>query len=178
MVSTYLSYDLVTRDLSASLKRVSKESIVSREAEYYKENIGKVTSVDEFMDDYRLYAYAMKAFGLEDMTYAKAFMRKVLESDLSDDSSFANRVADDRYRDFATAFNFSSEEKTAQSGTQVTAMVDLYTETMVSQGDAVTPTDQLFQCNDERSRQRRRAFEQRPTAQLSLDVLRYRRTLL
>lgn len=144
MVSTYLSYDLVTRDLSASLKRVSKESIVSREAEYYKENIGKVTSVDEFMDDYRLYAYAMKAFGLEDMTYAKAFMRKVLESDLSDDSSFANRVADDRYRDFATAFNFSSEEKTAQSGTQVTAMVDLYTETMVSQGDAVTTETNYF----------------------------------
>jgi hypothetical protein len=144
MVSTYLSYDLVTRDLSASLKRVSNQSTVSREAEYYKENIGKVTSVDEFLDDYRLYSYAMKAYGLEDMTYATAFMRKVLESDLSDENSFANLVADDRYRDFATAFNFSSEEKTAQSSTQVDAMVDLYTETMVSQGDAVTTETNYF----------------------------------
>ncbi|WP_165215017.1 DUF1217 domain-containing protein [Affinirhizobium pseudoryzae] len=144
MVSTYLSYDLVTRDLSASLKRVSNQSTVSREAEYYKENIGKVTSVDEFLDDYRLYSYAMKAHGLEDMTYAKAFMRKVLESDLSDDNSFANLVADDRYRDFATAFNFSSAEKTAQSSTQVGAMVDLYTETMVSQGDNVTTETNYF----------------------------------
>ncbi|MBT9368854.1 DUF1217 domain-containing protein [Rhizobium sp. CSW-27] len=144
MVSTYLSYDLVSRDLQASLKRVSKQTDVSREAEYYKANIAKVTSVDEFLDDYRLYSYAMKAYGLEDMTYAKAFMRKVLESDLSDEDSFANKLTDDRYRDFATAFNFSSEEKTAQSGTQVTAMVDLYTATMVSEGDAVTTETNYF----------------------------------
>lgn len=36
----------------------------------------------------------MKACGLEDMTYAKAFMKKVLESDLSDSSSFANSLSD------------------------------------------------------------------------------------
>jgi hypothetical protein len=144
MVSTYLSYDLVNRDLQASLKRVAKQSDVSREADYYKQNIAKVTSVDDLLDDYRLYSYAMKAFGLEDMTYAKAFMRKVLESDLSDEDSFANKLTDDRYRDFATAFNFSSEEKTAQSATQVDAMVGLYTSTMVSQGDAVTTETTYF----------------------------------
>ena len=43
-----------------------------------------VIPVDEFLDDYRLYTYAVKAYGLEDMGYAKAFMRKVLESDLTD----------------------------------------------------------------------------------------------
>ncbi len=43
-------------------------------------------------------------------------MRKVLESDLSDDSSFANRVADDRYRDFATAFNFLLGRKDSPVG--------------------------------------------------------------
>ncbi|WP_377295937.1 DUF1217 domain-containing protein [Rhizobium sp. SGZ-381] len=144
MVSTYLSYDLVNRDLQASLKRVAKQSDVSREAAYYKENISKVTSVDDLLGDYRLYSYAMKAFGLEDMTYAKAFMRKVLESDLSDDNSFANKLTDHRYRDFATAFNFSSEEKAAQSSTQVDAMVGLYTSTMVSQGNAVTTETNYF----------------------------------
>ena len=34
-------------------------------------------SIDDFMKDTRLYNYAMKAFGLDDMAYAKAFMRKV-----------------------------------------------------------------------------------------------------
>jgi hypothetical protein len=144
MVSTFLSYDLVSRDIQTSLKRVSQQTDVSREATYYKENIGKVTSVDEFLDDYRLYSYAMKAYGLEEMTYATAFMRDVLESDLSDDDSFANKLADKRYRDFATAFNFSPAETTAQSSTQVDAMVDLYSATMVSQGDAVTTETNYF----------------------------------
>ena len=77
MVSTYLSYDLVVRDMKASLDRTASDPQVAREAAYYKENIGKVTSVDEFLDNYRLYSYAMKAYGLEDMVYAKAFMKKV-----------------------------------------------------------------------------------------------------
>lgn len=144
MVSTYLSYDLVNRDLSVSLKRVANQSAVKREADYYEANIGKVTTVDEFMDDYRLYSYAMKAHGLEDMTYAKAFMKKVLDSDLSDDDSFANKLSDNRYRDFATAFNFSVPEAAAQSTTQIGSMVDLYNQTMADNEASVTTETTYF----------------------------------
>ncbi|MEB2846946.1 DUF1217 domain-containing protein [Rhizobiales bacterium RZME27] len=144
MVSTYLSYDLVNRDLSTSLKRVSNQSAVKREADYYEANIGKITSVDEFMDDYRLYAYAMKAYGLEDMTYAKAFMQKILESDLSDDDSFANKLADSRYRDFATAFNFSVQGAAAQSETQIGNFTDLYGTTMDDKGAGVATETGYF----------------------------------
>jgi hypothetical protein len=48
----------------------------------------------------------MKAFGLDDMSYAKAFMRKVLEEGVDEPDSFANSLADQRYRQFAEAFNF------------------------------------------------------------------------
>jgi hypothetical protein len=88
---------------------VASQATVSRDSAYYKENINKVTSVDDFMSDYKLYSYAMKAYGLEDMTYAKAFMKKVLESDLSDSASFANSLSDTRYTEFAAAFKFSGE---------------------------------------------------------------------
>lgn len=84
MVSTYFSYSYITRNLKQSLTRVEQQQDVAREAAYYKAHIGKVKSVDDFMKDYRLYHYATKAYGLEDMAYAKAFMKKVLESDLSD----------------------------------------------------------------------------------------------
>lgn len=144
MVSTYLSYDLVSRDMPASMKRTSQQADVSRETAYYNENIGKVTSVDEFLGDYRLYSYAMKAHGLEDMTYATAFMRNVLESDLNDENSFANKLSDSRYRDFASSFNFSSPETTAQSSTQIGSMVDLYSSTMVSEGNSVTTETNYF----------------------------------
>lgn len=135
MVSTYLSYDLVKRDLPASLDRVSKQNVVSRQAAYYEANISKITSVDEFMKDYRLYSYAMKAYGLEDMTYAKAFMKKVLESDLADSASFANKLTDTRYREFAAAFNFSPQAGAAQSNAQIDSFVGLYNESLVADDD-------------------------------------------
>ena len=54
MLSTYTSYNLITRDMLVSLDRTANETVTAREAAYYKENIGKVTTVDEFLDDYRL----------------------------------------------------------------------------------------------------------------------------
>ncbi|MBW8445721.1 MAG: DUF1217 domain-containing protein [Arenimonas sp.] len=133
MVSTYLSYDLVVRDMKASLNRTASDAQVAREAAYYEENIGKVTSVEEFLDDYQLYSYAMKAYGLEDMTYATAFMKKVLESDLTDEDSYANKLTDDRYRNFATAFQFTAATKDAQSDAQETAVFDLYGQAQLDQ---------------------------------------------
>jgi hypothetical protein len=97
-----------------------------------------VKSVDDFMKDYRLYHYATKAYGLEDMAYAKAFMKKVLESDLSDANSFVNKLVDKRYREFAAAFSFNgSATPVAQSENQTDEMIGLYTATRKSQVDAL-----------------------------------------
>ncbi|MGV8936364.1 MAG: DUF1217 domain-containing protein [Allorhizobium sp.] len=126
MVSTFLSYDLVTRDMKATLSRTASDSQIARQASYYEENIGKVSNVEEFLDDYQLYSYAMKAHGLEDMTYAKAFMKKVLESDLTDENSYANKLSDDRYRNFATAYQFNAPTIDAQSDAQEGAVIGLY----------------------------------------------------
>ncbi|WP_454287977.1 DUF1217 domain-containing protein [Rhizobium arsenicireducens] len=126
MVSTFLSYDLVVRDIKSSLNRTAADQQVARESAYYEKNIGSVTSIDEFLDDYRLYSFAMKAHGLEDMTYAKAFMRKVLESDLGDSNSYANKLTDDRYRNFAAAFSFAGSTKLPQTDAQTDEMIGLY----------------------------------------------------
>lgn len=144
MVSTYLSYNLVTRDLNASLNRVAKQTDVSREADYYKANISKVKSVDDFMNDDRLYNYAMKAYGLEDMAYAKAFMRKVLESDLSDSDSFANKLTDTRYKDFAASFNFNEEKTTAQTSKQIDDLIGIYSSTMESEEEKASTETSYF----------------------------------
>ncbi|WP_198585987.1 DUF1217 domain-containing protein [Pararhizobium haloflavum] len=131
MLSTYLNFNLIDRDMARSLDRVASDPIVAREAKYYRETIGSVASVDAFLDDYRLYSYAMKAYGLEDMTYARAFMRQVLESDLTDAESFANKLEDERYRTFAAAFAFGGNSQTSvsidiQSNRQTEDTVGLY----------------------------------------------------
>lgn len=164
MLSTYTSYNLIAKDMLTSLNRTAAETTNAREAAYYKENIGKVGSVDAFLDDYRLYSYAMKAYGLEEMTYAKAFMRKVLESDLADADSFANKLTDERYRSFASAFSFSASTAVAQTEAQLDAVIGLYSATAANAGaaiqeetryyniviDTVTSADQLL--NNDRLR--------------------------
>lgn len=126
MVSTYLSYDLINRDMKTSISRVAQQGLIERQTKYYKENIGNVKSVDEFLNNYQLYSYAMDAFGLGEMTYAKAFMKKVLESDLNDQNSFANKLTDERYREFAASFNFTASTKTVQTEAQLDKMIGLY----------------------------------------------------
>lgn len=108
MLSTYQGYLLYTRDQAKAYQRAASQSENKRDEAYYRDNIGSVKTIDDFLNNPRLYTYAMKAYGLEDMTYAKAFMKKVLLSDLTDDQSFANKLSDPRYRTFAQAFNFDS----------------------------------------------------------------------
>jgi hypothetical protein len=147
MVSTYLSFDLINRDMASSLKRISSQTQVTNDQAYYQENIGKVKSVDEFLDNYRLYNFAMTAYGLGDMAYAKAFMKQVLESDLSDTSSFANRLTDERYTNFAAAFNFgvsSSTTAVAQSEGQMEDVFDLYNAQITALEDKTAEDTRYF----------------------------------
>ena len=145
MVSTYLSYNSVIRNFRQTMTRVAQQPDVARNAAYYKDNIGKVKTVDDLLKDHRLYQYAMKAYGLEDMTYAKAFMKKVLESDLSDANSFANKLTDKRYREFAAAFSFhGTDTPVAQSADQTDEMVGLYTATVKRQVEAIDENSRYY----------------------------------
>jgi hypothetical protein len=149
MLSTSLSLQLYTRDLSGSLARTASQPTVKADAAYYKATIGKVRTVDDLVGNYRLFSYAMKAYGLEDMIYAKGFMKKVLESDLSNTKSFANKLSDSRYRDFAAAFNFGTDGKIKsagdlQSSEQEDDLVGLYAAHNARASDAVTAETAYF----------------------------------
>jgi hypothetical protein len=133
MVSTYLGYDLINRNMQKSLSRITSETQVSRETQYFKDNISKVKTVDDFVDNYRLYSYAMKAYGLEDMTYATAFMKKVLNSDLTDSASFANQLSDSKYRDFASAFKFGTSTATAETTSQQDSVIAGYKQSIADE---------------------------------------------
>lgn len=114
MINTYTSYQLIARDIPKAIDRVEMQPVVKRETDYYLANITKVKSIDEFVKNDRLFKYAMKAFGLSDMDYAKAFMIKALKEGVSDPDSFANKLTDKRYVEFVSAFNF---EKRGESAT-------------------------------------------------------------
>lgn len=108
MLTTYASYRLVAADLDRSMQRAASEPVAAREIAYWKETIGEVKSIDDLVGDRRLFAFAMKAFGLSDMGYAKAFMTKLLKEGLAAPTAMANKLSDQRYRDFARTFDFNT----------------------------------------------------------------------
>jgi len=113
LINTYVGYQLIVKDLGKSIERVQSEPMVKRETEYYLENITKVKTIKDFVADSRLFNYAMKAHGLEDMAYAKAFMVKALEGGIDSNDSFANKMTDPKYREFVDTFNFARYGDTA-----------------------------------------------------------------
>lgn len=113
MLTTSDSYRQISQNLTRSLTALAREPQVARESAYFLENIGDIKSVDDFMKNDRIYRYAMKAFGLEDMGYAKAFVRKVLTEGVSDPKAFANTLTDVRFKDLAKTFNFADRGEAA-----------------------------------------------------------------
>ncbi|MDZ5698436.1 DUF1217 domain-containing protein [Chelativorans sp. M5D2P16] len=126
-MNTYTSYQLIARDMAQSISRVEAQPMVGRETEYYRENIEKVKTIEEFVADDRLFRYAMKAHGLEDMAYAKAFMVKALKEGVDDQDSFANSLTDKRYKEFVETFNFARYgEETTTFYSPTTGTVNKY----------------------------------------------------
>jgi len=119
MVSTYVTYQRIATNLDQSLELTASKKTVQLETNYYLSKIGDVKTVDDFLDDTRLFKYAMKAFGLEDMAYAKGMIRKVLEEGVDDPDSFANRLNDDRFLDLARVFDFATFDDLTTAGTSV-----------------------------------------------------------
>src|SRR5579871_3243866 len=107
--TTTASYLQIENNLARSQAMVSAEPMVQNATAYYQANIGKVTSIDDFVNNYQLFSYAMTAFGLSNMTYAKGLMTKLLEGGVSDSTSLANTMSDPRFKAFATAFDFTGK---------------------------------------------------------------------
>ncbi len=109
MISTFLGFQVYGNNIAQTLTRTANEKAVSQAQAYFNANIGKVTTVGDLVNNYRLLSYATKAFGLGDMTNAKALLTQVLTSDLTSSKSVANKLRDSRYTAFAHAFGFDTK---------------------------------------------------------------------
>lgn len=149
MLSTFLTYQLYSRDLPRTTERIAADPMNKRASEYYRANIQNVTSLDEFMNDYRLYSYALTAFGLEDQIESRALIRKVLESDPEDPKSLVNRLQDDRYVDLANAFDFRKADQalSIQSTDQHDLLTEAYSEARMRAAQAASAKVEHFVAN-------------------------------
>lgn len=126
-MSTILDLRLVSRNQDRYENMILARPAEQRAVDYFKENIGKVTTVDQFMSDDKLYRFVMEAFDLGSQTQARGLIRKVLEEGVTDGNSTANRMNDSKFKELATVLGFAENDgANLQSDEVVQAIVDRY----------------------------------------------------
>lgn len=106
-VSAALSFQMLQKNTSQQIEQFGKTAQVMREVDYFKKKAGSLNSMDDLIKDRRLMNFVLSAFSLEAEAQYPARLKKVLESDLDDTGSLANRLSDNRYREIAGAFEFA-----------------------------------------------------------------------
>lgn len=96
----------LNRTLDAQQSAFRKSPEIARDADYFRQNIGSVTSAEALVADRRLLRVALGAFGLDADIDNRFFIRKVLEGGSLDPAALSNRLADKRYLEFSKAFGF------------------------------------------------------------------------
>lgn len=107
-VSGYPGWLFLERTVSSQKEAFNSSAQIERDIAYFAENVSKATTAEDLVSDRQLLRIALSAYGLEDDLDKKAYVLKVLKEGTDDERSFANRIADKRYRDFAKAFGYGN----------------------------------------------------------------------
>jgi hypothetical protein len=106
VTTTTAAYLNVSQNLVRMQAGVAAEPANQTAAAYYAANIGKVTSISQFVGNYRLLSYALNAYGLSDQIHSTALITQVLQGGVTSSSALANTLTNPAWKAFATAFNF------------------------------------------------------------------------
>lgn len=120
MISTSTRYQMITTNLARTKSLIEKDPMVKREIDYYNANIKNIKTIDDFIKNDRVFKFAMKAHGLEDMAYAKALIKKLLKEGVTSPLSMANKMSNPLYKEFAKAFDFAGKGTAATSAASAT----------------------------------------------------------
>lgn len=101
-------WNFLNRTIESQKVLQQASPVVQREMDYFRENIGNVTTPEQLVGDYTLMKVALGAFGLEEDLSNKFFIRKVLEEGVQDSDSLANKLSDTRYSALSKAFGFGA----------------------------------------------------------------------
>lgn len=97
-----------TRDRQIEL--MQNDPVNKRGEEAFRERIANISTPEEFVADFEVYSFVMKAFDLEDQIFGKGMIRKILESDPEDATSLLNRLTDSRFRELHLSLGFTTAE--------------------------------------------------------------------
>lgn len=122
-MSTFTTYMSIANNLGRYQAMTAADPTVAQATKYFQANIGSITTPAQLVNNPRIFNYVMNAFGLGNMTYAKAMIQKVLEQGTSSSKALANTLNNPNILALANAFNFplygSSTTKTTAATSDV-----------------------------------------------------------
>jgi hypothetical protein len=128
-MTTLSSYLTIADNLSKWQSVTAKTPEVKVATQYFEKNIGNVKTAQQLVNNPRLFNYAMTAFGLSDMSYAKGMMQKVMQQGVTNSHALANTLSNSNMYAFAKAFDFGDKGSSVTSSpTTVTNVVNAYIE--------------------------------------------------
>lgn len=80
--------------------------VMQRDIKYFRENINKVSTAKQLVEDHQLLKVALGAYGLDDDIGNKYFIQKVLEDGTLETDDLSNKLSDKRYYEMARDFGF------------------------------------------------------------------------
>jgi hypothetical protein len=105
-MSTFTDYLTIANNLGRYKTLTANDPTVAQATKYFQANIGSIKTPKQLVNNSRIFNYVMKAFGLGDMTYAKAMIQKVLEQGTASAQTLANKLNNPKILALANAFNF------------------------------------------------------------------------
>ena len=106
LIPALASFKMLVKTRNTQLDVFAKQAKMLKDAEYFKNKIAKIETPEQLVKDRRLLTIVTSAFGLDGEEKYGGKIRKILESDLKDPNSFANRQVDPRFKQMAEAFKF------------------------------------------------------------------------
>lgn len=139
MSTTTTTYLSIANNLSRYQKLEASQPAVKTANAYYTAHIGNITTIDQFVSNYRLLSYALQSYGLGDQVNNTALIKQVLQQGATNPKALANTLPNANWKAFAQAFNFSAAGAAGpSSSTSVTTTTSDYVEQQLeaSQGQS------------------------------------------
>jgi len=100
------TFKRLVKTRNTQIDAFAKQAKMQKDVEYFKSKIGSIENPEQLVKDRRLLTFVTSAFGLDGEEKNGGKIRRILESDLKDERSFANRQIDPRFKQLAEAFKF------------------------------------------------------------------------
>lgn len=104
----YAGWAFLKRTMAQQTRAFETSPAVKRDEAYFRENIGKIETAEQLVNDPRLLRVALGAFGLQADTGNKFFIQKILEGGTLRPDALANRLANKQYQKLASTFGFGN----------------------------------------------------------------------